>query len=71
MVRTFIAASVATLLLCGPAYGEEKLTRKDQVLRDKEVVGEDESWVYNDLEAGLAEAKRTGKAMLIVFRCIP
>ncbi len=25
-------------------------------------------WIYNDLDRGFAEAKRTGKPMLVVFR---
>ncbi len=25
-------------------------------------------WVYNDVDAGFAEAKRTGKPLLVVFR---
>lgn len=28
-------------------------------------------WIYNDIEAGFAEAKRTGKPLLITFRCVP
>ena len=28
-------------------------------------------WVYNDLARGIDEAKRTGKPMLVVVRCIP
>jgi hypothetical protein len=27
-----------------------------------------ESWIYNDLNAGFAEAKKTGKPLLVVFR---
>lgn len=26
------------------------------------------SWIYNDLPAGLAEAKKSGKPLLVVFR---
>jgi hypothetical protein len=34
-------------------------------LKDTEVKGE---WHYNDLASGLADAKRTGKPLLVVFR---
>lgn len=28
----------------------------------------DKSWVYDDLPAGFAQAKKTGKPLMIVFR---
>src|SRR5581483_4583663 len=28
-------------------------------------------WIYNDLPKGLAEAKATGKPLLVILRCIP
>jgi serine protease Do len=28
-------------------------------------------WIYNDLPAGFAEAAKTRKPMLVVFRCVP
>jgi hypothetical protein len=34
-------------------------------LKDTEVKGD---WIYDDLGAGFAEAKKTGKPMMIVFR---
>ena len=40
---------------------------KDQ-LQDLEVKGD---WIYNDLQAGLAEARKTGKPLLVVIRCVP
>src|SRR5581483_8235719 len=37
-------------------------------LKDAELKG---PWIYDDLDAGLAEAKSTGKPMLVVLRCVP
>lgn len=37
---------------------------------DKKPVPEQYGW-YTDYAKGLAEAKRTGKPMLLVFRCDP
>ena len=34
-------------------------------LKDGELVG---SWVYDDLGAGFAEARKAGKPLLVVFR---
>jgi hypothetical protein len=36
-----------------------------KTLKDVDLVGK---WVYDDLAAGYAEAKKTGKPMLVVFR---
>lgn len=63
-------AFLCTLLALG-AITLAAPTRQEQVLNDLKTVGEDESWVYDDIAAGFAEAKRTGKPVLLVFRCIP
>lgn len=31
----------------------------------------DDRWIYNDVDAGFAEARRTGKPLLCVLRCVP
>jgi hypothetical protein len=28
-------------------------------------------WIYNDLKEGYAQAKATGKPLLVLFRCVP
>ncbi len=28
-------------------------------------------WIYDDIAAGFAEAKATGKPLLVTFRCVP
>jgi serine protease Do len=37
-------------------------------LGDVELQG---NWIYNDISAGFAESKKTGKPLLVVFRCVP
>jgi serine protease Do len=37
-------------------------------LNDMEVQGD---WIYNDIDKGFAESKKTGKPLLVVFRCVP
>jgi hypothetical protein len=54
------AALIAGLTLF--AQDKEKLRT---ALKDTEVKGD---WIYDDLPAGFAEAKKTGKPMMIVFR---
>ncbi len=46
-------------------------SREEKVRRDREKVLADGFWIYNDLEKGFAEAKRTGKPLVVVLRCIP
>lgn len=63
------------LLVCGLlvptlAAGEEP-TREQKVRNDRQKVEAEGFWIYNDLEKGFAEARRTGKPLLVVLRCIP
>ncbi len=46
-------------------------SREEKVRRDREKVVAEGFWIYNDLEKGFAQAKRTGKPMVVVLRCIP
>src|SRR5258708_36904750 len=39
-----------------------------EALKDTELQG---TWIYDDLDSGLAEAKKSGKPMLVVLRCVP
>ena len=45
--------------------------RKGAVLNDRLSLVNDARWIYNDHEKGFAEARRTGKPLLIVLRCVP
>jgi hypothetical protein len=51
------------------AFGAED--RRQRVLDDRAAVQARGDWVYNDLGKGTEEAKRTGKPLLVVLRCIP
>lgn len=46
-------------------------TREEQVRGDKQKVEAAGFWIYNDLPKAFAEAKRTGKPIIVVLRCIP
>ncbi|WP_009963870.1 Trx7/PDZ domain-containing (seleno)protein [Verrucomicrobium spinosum] len=45
--------------------------REGAVRKDRATWENDGRWIYNDLDRGFAEAKRTGKPLLVVLRCIP
>ncbi len=71
MTRRAISMSIVLigcLAMVRVAQGQDRATK---VLKDREQVLEQGSWVYNDLAAGIAEAKKTGKPLLVVLRCIP
>jgi hypothetical protein len=52
-------------LLLVPAGDKEQLRN---ALRDHALGG---TWIYDDLEAGIAEAARAQKPLMVVLRCVP
>jgi hypothetical protein len=52
---------------CLPALRADDKTQLREKLRDDALRGD---WVYDDVAAGFARAKQTGKPMLVVFRCV-
>ncbi|ADG69827.1 PDZ/DHR/GLGF domain protein [Planctopirus limnophila DSM 3776] len=52
-------------------YGQSKPTREEKVRADKAKVESEGFWIYNDLARGLEQAKKTGKPLVVVLRCIP
>jgi hypothetical protein len=57
-----LVLAAACLAILGAAQDKEKLRT---ALKDTEVKGD---WIYDDLDAGYAAAKKSGKPMMIVFR---
>ncbi len=66
-----LASLLATLLLPLALPADTVADRKGAVLKDRELLGEDPRWIYDDYERAFAEGKRTGKPVLVVLRCIP
>ena len=64
-------AITLTSLLLSPGSAETVKDREGAVRDDKAALENDARWIYNDYEKGLAEAKRTGKPLLVVLRCVP
>jgi len=62
-MKTTLLWLAALLLL--PAGDKEQLRI---ALGDSALAG---TWIYDDLEAGIAEAARTRKPLLVVLRCVP
>ena len=62
-----LATAVFVLIASAAVLAKDKTDLKD-ALEDHLVTGD---WLYDDIEAGYAEAKKTGKPLLISFRCVP
>lgn len=56
---------------CVSARGAAVKDREGAVRQDKATMENDARWIYNDVDRGFAEAKRTGKPLLVVLRCVP
>lgn len=67
----FRSLGAALLLLLPTLALGQQLTREQKVRQDRQKVEAEGFWIYNDLEKGYAEARRTGKPLLVVLRCIP
>jgi type II secretory pathway component PulC len=46
-------------------------TREEKVRADRQKFEADPLWIYNDLAKGFDIAKKSGKPMFVVFRCLP
>src|SRR5882672_10326765 len=64
MKHLFAAAVVCLAVAAGPQE-KDKLR---EALKDTELKG---TWIYDDLNAGVAEAKKSGKPLMVVLRCVP
>jgi hypothetical protein len=60
-MNTLIA--LAALALMSPSQDPKALLKK--ALKEENLPA---SWIYDDLDKGFAEAKKSGKPMLVVFR---
>lgn len=65
MKPVLLALTVLVALQSSPKEDKDKLRA---AMGDTTLVG---PWYYEDLDGGLAEAKRTGKPLLVVLRCVP
>jgi len=68
MVRIGLLGLVLSVMATGVVFGQ---TREQKVLADRKKFEGDTLWIYNDLPSAFAEAKKSGKPLLAVLRCIP
>ncbi|MSR66435.1 MAG: hypothetical protein EXS24_03565, partial [Pedosphaera sp.] len=69
MKSTFRAMALSLIAIVSITSAETVKDREGAVRKDKATMQDDALWLYNDYEKGFAEAKRTGKPLLVVLRC--
>jgi hypothetical protein len=65
MKRHIAGVFVATLLATS-AHAQNQ--RDIAVRNDKEQLSDDSSWIYDDLDSAFAEAARSKRPLMVVFR---
>jgi serine protease Do len=70
MIRITLVAVVIGGLLANSAAAQTP-TREEKVRNDKAKVEAQGYWIYNDLPRAVAEAKKSGKPIIAVLRCLP
>lgn len=66
-MKRMLAALVLPLVASSLSAAEPVLR---DAIQDEHAKGT-ETWIYNDIARGFAEAKRTGKPLFVTFRCVP
>jgi serine protease Do len=62
---------LSLIVACTVAQGETVKDREGAVRKDRATMENDGRWMYNDIESGFAAAKKSGKPLLVVLRCVP
>ncbi len=69
MLRRLLPLAIGLFLAANNLAAAQ--TRDQMVLTDRDTVLGGGKWIYNDFTKGLDEARRTGKPLLVVLRCVP
>lgn len=67
-MMTTRAAALALLVSVSTTLAQ---TRDELVNNDHDALADSTEWIYNDLDRGFAEAKKTNKPLFVSLRCIP
>ena len=65
-MRRSVAFSAGLIVLAATCVAAQ--SRNTKVHNDRKKFQDRDFWIYNDLPKGIAEAKKTRKPLLIVFR---
>lgn len=69
MRRHLVPLAIGLFIAVNPLPAAQ--TRDQMVQSDRDTVLGGGKWIYNDFTKGLDEARRTGKPLLVVLRCVP
>jgi hypothetical protein len=64
-MKSALLSVLALVAIPAPPAGDKEKLR--EALGDHALAG---TWIYDDLEGGIAEAARTGKPLMVVLRCV-
>jgi hypothetical protein len=70
-MRILLLSIVVAAIFNAESSAQEPKTRDQLVRDDYSNFGTLDTWIYNDVERSFETARRTGKPLLVVFRCIP
>ena len=68
MIQLLTVSLFVGLLAISASAAEDRDTK---VRSDRNEVQAGGLWIYNDLSRGFEEARKTGKPLLVVLRCVP
>jgi serine protease Do len=71
MARILLLSLIPHLGCAIQSSAQETKTRDQLVREDLSNFGSLDAWIYNDVERGFEAARKSGKPLLVVFRCIP
>ncbi len=67
----FVIALAVVAATFGATSAAPPTQREQKVRSDREKVESEGFWIYNDLPKAFAEAKASGRPVLVVLRCVP
>jgi hypothetical protein len=70
-MRRFLSPAAALFLLLGQPAASAQDEHETAVHDDRADFGSGGQWIYNDLRRGLRLARKSGKPLLVVIRCVP
>jgi len=68
-MRSIVLAAICLLVANASVHAQDERTKR--LNEDRAAFESSEQWYYNDLERGFAEARKSGKPLLVVLRCVP
>ncbi|HEX2473349.1 MAG TPA: thioredoxin family protein, partial [Lacipirellulaceae bacterium] len=70
-MRLILLSLAAATIFGSASIAQETKTRDELVREDLADFGSLDTWIYNDVERGFDTALKSGRPLLVVFRCIP